>query len=283
MLSELSKIKSQYETRLAIFDLLREQNNKEIPPHVLIPMDSQEVGNCGWMQVKTMIMAAVVVSNIGHLDDLPDEASPRWQTAIRDGYKVQADFDQWDMIKRAEALIFMRDPDFKPKFLPRAEQDEINSRRHALDDPVPIELLVKLSEEMTTLAPTFANTIYEQQFSKLSHLIQLEVAVDSEAGAFLQLHCNKDRSQVKTMLEAYGEGTMDQFDKVGLIYSTIKGATSAIADQCLLLEKVIGHMATEAATPCNFIDFLDRVILTSHMCITKASGLNQECFIEHIE
>ena len=46
---------SQSDTRLKIYSLLREEDDKEVPEHILIKMKDQVIGNCGWTQVKGIV------------------------------------------------------------------------------------------------------------------------------------------------------------------------------------------------------------------------------------
>lgn len=219
-LKGLKGMKPQAEARKAIYSLLREEDDNELPEHVWIPMSPQKIGNCGWTQTKGMLKIIAIASNIGELTELPDVESQEWQKAVKNADDIYKDFTKYDRVIRAEAVAYSMDKNFKTIFLSEEEKNKIDARRDILEKPVTFELLQKISDVFNNKITKFENTIYQKQVGLLKDFFNIESALHSDLGKSLSNIETIDNA--KHDLKLYQENDMNNFEELYKIYELIK-------------------------------------------------------------
>jgi hypothetical protein len=272
--------KSQVETRSKIYTMLREDGDQNIPEHILIPMEPQSIGNCGWTQTKAMLKATALVGRVGNLGELPDIESQEWQKAIKDADDIYKDFVSYDIAKRLEAIIFTINSEFKPVFLASSEQDEINSRRMALENPITNELLEKIHHLFNVKADKFTNSIYEQQVAYVRELIALEVALNSDAGKALERIIDS-KEEVRLELEQYQVNKAHNFEELSSIYKAIEVSRLDYAPmQDQLFKYIVNYLITINYNIDKINDFNDMVTAKIKDCLSECTT---ECIMTKVE
>lgn len=140
---------------------------EEAPPHVTIPMKSQVIDNKGWVQVKSMLKAIAIAAQMGDMEELPDHTSQEWQEIIKNADDIYKDFTTYDRITRAEAIAYMVDQAFAPKFLDEKEREKIDNRRENIENPVLQQLIDEMALVFKSKGEKFERTIYEKQALQL--------------------------------------------------------------------------------------------------------------------
>mgnify|MGYP001619341756 CR=1 FL=1 len=272
---------SQSDTRVKIYSLLREDDDKEIPKHALIEMKDQVIGNCGWTQVKGILWAAAIVGRLGELNSLPDEKSQEWQKAVQDAGKIYKNFVKYDLIKRAEAAIFTIDEEFNPLFLGEKEQDEINLVRKFVEQPISYEVLTRIRDSLEKNIAKFDGLIYEQQAHVLLDRLKLEVAIDSKMGQSLR-YLYGGRQSVYDLLLSYQQNDMNDFKQLDLLYKNIKdGRIENAQQQGLVLGKLVHYIIDNEYNIANFDDFANLLTSVTKEC-SEISRLDEYCIIDNI-
>ena len=272
---------SQSDTRVMIYSLLRDEDDKEVPKHALIKMPDQVIGNCGWTQVKAILWVAAIVGRLGELDSLPDEKSQEWQQAVQDAGKIYKNFVKYDLIKRTEATIFTIDGEFEPQFLSEKEQDEINSVREIVEQPISYEVITRTRDSLEKNIAKFENLIYEKQAHIILDRLKLEAAIDSEMGQSLQ-YIYGERKAVYDLLLSYQQNDMNDFKQLDLLYQNIKnGRIENVELQGLLLNKLVHYIIDNEYNIANFDYFADLLISVTKKC-SEVDRLDEYCIVDNI-
>ncbi|MEI8054844.1 MAG: hypothetical protein WCH10_02435 [bacterium] len=219
---------SETETRAKIYSLLREDSDKNIPGHILIPMSGQTIGNCGWTQTEGMFKAAAIVNRLRELNiQLSDydkikmfTESQEWQKVLKDSDDIYKDFITYDRTKRLEVAMFSMDKMSQSIFLNEEEQERINLRRQVVGNPITYELLESLSSGINLDHARYDNTIYEKPVSSMLDRIDLEIAIGSEMGKALQRVSGEQSA--RNILEGYQKNRQNDFAYLNKIYKKIE-------------------------------------------------------------
>ncbi|RZI45169.1 hypothetical protein EDM53_05775 [Rickettsiales endosymbiont of Peranema trichophorum] len=219
VLNVLKIAHSQVDTRKMIWNLLSTDDG--VPEYVTIDMEAQIIGNCGWVQVKSMLLAVSVAIRMGTLYALPDVTSAEWQKAVKDGNDIYKDFVAYDRIKKLEFVMFSIDEKFKAQFLTNEDKLSIDERRPILNKPTSQELVEGLSRKLERTFNEYRDTIYEKQAYSIMQAMQFKSVMYSKMGTVLQWCHDYDEGKVGSLLSSYGH--KNSFEVLNKIYELIVG------------------------------------------------------------
>ena len=200
---------------------------------------------------------------------------------MQDAGKIYKSFVKYDLITRAEAIIFKIDEGFEPKFLSKKEQDEINSLRKFVEQPISYEVLLRVKDSLEENITKFDNLIYEKQAHILLNRFKLEVAVDSEMGQALQ-YLYGNRQEVFDLLLSYQQNDINDLEQLDLLYHHIKnGRIENKQMQGLVLNELIHYIIDNEYNIANFDKFADLLMSSTKEC-ALAGKLDQDCIIDNV-
>lgn len=267
-LESLKKPQTQQLTRKLIYSNLLWSID---PKHIHIDMSAQRVGNCGWMQSKTLVRAAAIVGKIDtEAAQLPDEKDKKWLTALNYSNKIYRDFVQFDKIQRLEAILFSKDEKFATEFLNSDQKDEINKRRKFITEPIVPDLLrslVKQLEREVTVG-SYETTVYREQASKMLDILKVYEAMESKMGLALYGEIGKEKT--RELLTQYQATHFKNFKDLEGVYDAV--LEKAIPDgsprsHAYVFNKVVGYLNKNTDQINSIDEFIENLAETSKIII----------------
>ena len=241
ILDSLKISENQVKTKEKVYSLLKKDGDTTIPEFIQIDMPGQKIGNCGWVQVESLLKA---IGLAGSLDsnnkDLPKKDSTELQIALRNSDDIYQDFIKLDRLQRMEEALYTRDKDFVPKYLSKDTIKEITLRRPHLINPISYQLMEPITSAFEENFKIFENTIYEKNAQMLLQRATVKTMLSSEIGKLF----TEDFVQTK---ELFLNLSTEEMNGLNNLYNkNIKLVSSDLNTQAKILTELVKYLNTQS-------------------------------------